>query len=312
MPEARRRVPSLLRSAGLALRAASPKVRTRISRGRAARPGCERRRWQTAAAPRTAPETDSRQPSRFHAPSVSVPANSRSGTARTLYRRRHNQRPHRRRRWSAYGRRRRRGPGPSAPERQATPGKEMRPSGLPRDPSVDRKGSGDLPRRPGAAPPGASSGLPCDGRRGQVFRGVDLVVLNRRLELEQEVAVFRVVLVPGDVRSGESLDGVGRSPESQRDEVRLLALRAPQDVVCLVAGYRAIVGKGPFAQESEIVIGSGGGGGTMPQARDHAASFEAGPPLDERRTPQPGGAPFSRPTRRPLRPARIKRATIPV
>src|SRR6516162_4260530 len=69
-----------------------------------------------------------------------------------------------------------------------------------------------------------------------------LVMHDGRLEFEQEIAVLGIVLRALDRRAGKRADRIEIPPAGQRDEVRLIADLALEDLHAEIAGHAAVVG----------------------------------------------------------------------
>src|SRR3569832_271134 len=69
-----------------------------------------------------------------------------------------------------------------------------------------------------------------------------LVMGHERLALEEEVVVLRIVAGPFVVLPREALERLHRLPMSDQEEVRDLALHAPEHVDAMVAGRVRVTG----------------------------------------------------------------------
>src|SRR5215211_4607381 len=83
----------------------------------------------------------------------------------------------------------------------------------------------------------------------------NVVVRDRRFELQQEVFVFGIVSGSLRVRAREPFDLFDGSPERYRQEMRPLTLDPAQHVHTPIPFRRPVIGDAGFAQVVEVLLG---------------------------------------------------------
>src|SRR5207249_8345623 len=102
-----------------------------------------------------------------------------------------------------------------------------------------------------------------------VRRHEDVVMRYGRLELEEELLVFRIVHGTLRIRACEAADRIERFPECDQEEMSHIPVRSPEDNPALVAWRVAVLLESGVLEHLEVRIGLRCRRHSVPRPRDH-------------------------------------------